>query len=167
MDSEFGALADVSIVPFRGVLAEPASATICRTLRRSNAPDYDDSVIEHLTRQYSPIGVASKANSSDLFVALAGSEVVGTIALETPGNDDRAWISACFVDPEHQRRGLGTRLLGVAEKLARARGARIVSLRSSLTALKFYEARGYSPVERVEDPAAGVAWVMEKGLSGA
>ena len=66
-------------------------------------------------------------------------------ALLTP---DDAEISAIFVAPAAQRRGVGARLLSQLEARARALGFSRLRLTSTLNAEPFYTASGYRALER-------------------
>src|SRR5437868_4649200 len=49
------------------------------------------------------------------FVALSGQEVVGTVMAGYDGH--RGWIYSVAVSPAHRRRGVGTQLVEVAERV--------------------------------------------------
>jgi GNAT superfamily N-acetyltransferase len=57
-----------------------------------------------------------------------------------------AWIRYLFVHPDHVRRGIGRRLVEVAEAAARRAGRGRFDVWSSLNAVRFYEALGYRRV---------------------
>lgn len=71
----------------------------------------------------------------------------------TEGTYDLYWL---FVDPEHQRRGVGGVLLGAVEKaIRRAKGRMLIadtsSSRSYLPARRFYQDHGFHKVAEVRD----------------
>jgi GNAT superfamily N-acetyltransferase len=76
-----------------------------------------------------------------------------TVATDTTGRllgfsaIDKGEVKAVYVHPDHIRRGIGAKLLSAAEDHARADGFSTVHLDSSLTAIPFYVARGYTLVE--------------------
>jgi N-acetylglutamate synthase-like GNAT family acetyltransferase len=51
-----------------------------------------------------------------------------------------------FVDPDHQAKGIDTRLMNVIESVASAGSILKLSVPSSLTAEGFYKKLGYNPV---------------------
>lgn len=53
-------------------------------------------------------------------------------------------IDAKFVDPNSQRRGVGTQLLIALEKIARDSGLASLHLSATLNAVEFYEAAGFT-----------------------
>lgn len=81
-----------------------------------------------------------------LLVLAAGSELVGS-ALITGKEDGTAYIGLLTIDPVHQAKGLGTRLLQDAEQYAKTHLhayriiMSVVDVRTELIA--FYERRGY------------------------
>jgi GNAT superfamily N-acetyltransferase len=60
-----------------------------------------------------------------------------------------AKIRAFFVDPDHARRGIGSRLLDHCENQARVHGYREIELMATLPGARLYAARGYSAAPRV------------------
>src|SRR6266852_4773742 len=61
------------------------------------------------------------------FVAVQNGEVVGTVTTTTYGQA-LAWIGMMLVHPEHQRRGIGTRLMRQALEYLQGRGVKSVKL---------------------------------------
>lgn len=102
--------------------------------------------------------VAGKRAVADVWVAVRGARVVGTVALWPPGAPgSEAWLEgACdlrhlAVDPAERGAGVSARLMDAAEAQAWRRGAPAVCLhvrRESVGIQRMYEARGY-----VVDPA--------------
>jgi GNAT superfamily N-acetyltransferase len=81
---------------------------------------------------------------------------------------DPAKIRAFFVDPDHARKGIGTRLLERCEAEARSRGFSRLELMGTLPGVRLYAARGYVPMgkERYEvSPGVAIEFVpMRKDL---
>ena len=70
---------------------------------------------------------------------------------------------------DYRRQGAGTRLMNVAEDWARKAGLQLIYLETAednLEAQKFYEARGYRKVDKVERyyNNGQTAWIMVKRL---
>jgi putative acetyltransferase len=75
-----------------------------------------------------------------------------------------------YVHPHHAGQGVGTALCDAMEKIAGARGSETLSVDASETAVLFFEARGYAPIQRNSVPV-GEEWLtnttMTKQLKGA
>ncbi len=70
-------------------------------------------------------------------------------------NRDAAKIRAFFVHPKYTRRGLGTLILEACEKAAAEAGFTRFEMGATLTGIALYQARGYTPQERLEVPLEG------------
>ncbi len=57
-------------------------------------------------------------------------------------------ILRVFIDPGHQKQGLGRVIMNELEKRAAANGVKILQLRALANARKFYESLGYLTVDR-------------------
>jgi GNAT superfamily N-acetyltransferase len=75
---------------------------------------------------------------------------VGPETLLDPA-DDPARIRAFFVAPRFARRGVGRLLFGECAAAARRSGFRALELMATLPGVPFYEALGFTVVERVTD----------------
>jgi GNAT superfamily N-acetyltransferase len=80
----------------------------------------------------------------DGYIAVA--EVNGRITATGSLMDD--FILRVFVDPKHQKKGLGRMIMVGLERQASARGVKVLRLRSLASSRKFYESLGYKTVER-------------------
>lgn len=83
-----------------------------------------------------------------LWIALAGSDVVGSVALRRLG-DHELELKRMYLRPAQRGRGLGKRLLATALDRARQDGARVVRLDTSErmeAARHLYEAHGFRRV---------------------
>jgi N-acetylglutamate synthase-like GNAT family acetyltransferase len=92
----------------------------------------------------------------------------GTLAPRLDPARDAARIRAFYVDPDHARRGLGSRILAHAEAAARAAGFRRMELLATPTGEPLYARHGYVEVAREEVKlrnGSSYAWPrMEKVL---
>src|SRR6185437_1014114 len=68
---------------------------------------------------------------------------------------DAAKIRAFFVHPRWARRGVGTRILDACETAAIAAGFHRLEMGATLSGVPFYQARGYTALERVAAPLPG------------
>jgi putative acetyltransferase len=76
-------------------------------------------------------------------VAEADGALAGFAALE---NNDM--IALLYVHPRHARKGVATQLCDALEKLAAARGTKLITTDASDTAQPFFAGRGYQPMRR-------------------
>jgi ribosomal protein S18 acetylase RimI-like enzyme len=87
-----------------------------------------------------------KAEQTDIHIAAClHGKLVGCVVLTPVPNSDGsvAKLRQMAVDPDHQGRGVGARLLAFAEKLSAERGYREIVLHARETAVSFYERGGY------------------------
>ncbi len=96
---------------------------------------------------------ASAADDEDAFSTRL-SELL-TLVVESDGMpagfaalEDNAMIALLYVHPRHARQGIATILCDALEKLAAARGTKLVSTDASDTSLPFFEGRGYVATQR-------------------
>lgn len=110
--------------------------------------EYDQSVVlrSHVLRQ--PLGLypgpeerPAEAKLRHLG-AFDGERLVGCLMLEDKG-EGRVKMRQVAVDFEHQRRGVGSRLVEFSERVARDAGFREMVLNARETAVPFYERHGY------------------------
>ena len=95
----------------------------------------------------------------DMLVAVAGDgQLLGTASLE--GDQ----LKALFVHPKAQGLGIGRALLGAVTEIARSRGAGVVQLQSSLTAIGFYRAQGFRGIREIVD-GDDRTLLMERAIS--
>ena len=67
---------------------------------------------------------------------------------------DAAKIRAFFVHPKWARKGIGTIILEACEQAAAAAGFTRLEMGATLTGVPFYQAKGYTEIEKVEVPLA-------------
>lgn len=104
------------------------------------------------------LGLSKEDASGYLFlVAEEGDEVIGYACFgHAPMTDavyDLYWIA---IDPAHQGRGLGQRLLGAVEAVVRERGGRMLLVETESgggyeATRRFYERAGLGEIARISD----------------
>jgi predicted N-acetyltransferase YhbS len=120
--------------------AEGISRVVTRALRETNAKDYAPHIIDRLVANFSPERVAVQIANRLTYVALADGAIVGTASLSD------SVIKTVSMDPDHQGKGIGAKLMDVVERAARDRGIATLSVPSSITAQGFYARLGFVPV---------------------
>lgn len=138
----------IEIVPFEATHAQGFAALIADTLREfgfEHDPELDADLED-------PGGTYVA-----LWIALAGGEVAGSVALRDLG--DRAYkLKRMYLRPAHRGRGLGKRLLATALDWARANDARVVRLDTAegmVAARRLYESAGFVQLPDPELPRQG------------
>lgn len=135
---------------------------ILRSVEVSNSPEYPHAIIDYqLHTHYTMDWLAKKMQPSYFIVALIYNKVVGTGSLD--GNE----IKAVFVDPDHQRRGIGQTIMEELERYAKSQGLREIFLNSSITAFGFYKTLNYELVEESIRGYQGdtvITYLMKKRL---
>lgn len=86
--------------------------------------------------------ILKAARDGYIIVAETQGRIVGT------GSVIGNVILRVFVDPMHQKRGLGKMIMNELESLAAANGVKVVQLRALANAKKFYESLGFSTVDK-------------------
>lgn len=74
-------------------------------------------------------------------------EQMGFVSLK-----DNSVLDMLYVHPHYVGQGIGTALAEAVEKIAKARGAKSITVDSSDTAQMFFEERGYSATQRTTLP---------------
>ena len=136
----------------------PLSGLIQRTIRVSNAGDYDQKSIDMLCAIFEPEPLVERLENEAILLCFSGASLVGTVGLK--GN----CLRSLFVDPAFQGQGLGKVLVARIEEDARQRAIPEMMLHSSLTARAFYAALGYEFVELQSYPE-GPFVLMRKPLN--
>lgn len=136
------------------------SALIQNTLLVSNLPDYDLETIGNLLAAFSPQQLHALTEKRRIYVYEEGGVMLGTIGLEG------GRVCNLFVAPDRQGSGVGAELLGFVEQRARLEGYDTITLDSSLTAVSFYERKGYRRTGEQANRSFGRTVTMEKRLLG-
>ncbi|MDP9522117.1 GNAT family N-acetyltransferase [Pseudomonas putida] len=133
------------------------SRVVIAALRESNSQDYPPNVIAQVEQSFSPEAITTQLTKRMVFVALLGENIIGTAGL------DGDVVRSVFVDPAHQKVGIGRHLMDVIHTTAASAGVGAVRVPSSITAERFYTALGYQKI-RDEFHGAERTIVMEKRL---
>jgi len=98
--------------------------------------------------------IAQVLRAPAVYVAEGGGQVAGVLR-GRPGR-----LASLFVGDDHQRQGLGRRLLERFEEESRRQGVRVIHVASTLYAVPFYTAMGYRKTTGVR-----IGWSFEgRGL---
>lgn len=149
--------------PVRWRLAETQDAgamseVVHRALWLVNSRDYPPEELRKMAERAAPEALARSLRSAYTLVACIRGRVVGT------GTLDGAQIRRLYLEPALQGRGIGSLLLAALEAEAARRGLELLTLNSSLTAIRFYARRGYEARSREYHDPGGWSELMEKRL---
>ncbi len=131
---------------------------VIKSLTRLNSQDYPKHIIAALVKRYAAGPLWKSRGDSKIYVALGEGRVLGTASLQGSG------IYSVFVDPDFTRHGVGTTLMNHLERTALRQGRQHITLTSSVTAVSFYLARGYSIIRKFESLQTGCLFEMQKIL---
>ncbi len=101
------------------------------------------------------------------FVAVQEGGVLGTVTTTTYGQA-LAWIGMMLVHAEHQRRGIGTRLMRQALEYLQGRGLKCVKLDATPAGRPLYEKLGFvsqGTLTRCQRPAEGQTQSLERAAA--
>jgi GNAT superfamily N-acetyltransferase len=143
---------------FQNKDARKLSYLIKRALNEVNIKDYPKKVIVYLSKQNAPSKLIEKSKRRDIYVIVDGDRILGTAGLENNN------VFSVFVNPAYHGKGVGQKLMGYIERVAKKRGIDRLKLPSSLTAVSFYEKLGYKKIKKVFNKSTGYAIIMEKKL---
>ena len=150
---------EILIRLFENSDSHEAAQIIKRNLFKVNIRDYDKKVIQKIAKDLTPRKLRHMKKQRIFFVASKGGHIVGTIMLQNSS------ISEVFVDPDLHNMHIGSSLMEHVESLALEKNIAQLNLHASLTAVGFYEKRGYKRVKKVDDPEYGTTWYMTKSLA--
>ena len=129
------------------------SRMIARALRITNAKDYSAAEIEDLVRYMNSEHISECASRRHFYVAEEGGVPVGCASIAPlRENAGESGIFTVFVDPDHQKRGIGRQLLAAVEADEFFLRAIRIEIAASITAVGFYMKLGYSPKNGIAVP---------------
>lgn len=137
--------------------ATAISRVVIGALRETNAQDYTPAIIEQVEQSFSPQAILSLLTQRQVYVAIIDDHVVATASL------DQDVVRSVFVDPFHQGRGVGKQLMAMIQSTAVSRGAKLLRVPSSISAVGFYTSLGFIKV-RDQFHGAERTIIMERRL---
>ncbi len=127
---------------------------------------YAHNTIDAWSKALTPETVRQEIRTPSMtwFVAELAGTVVGFSSME------KNEVSALYVHPDHQNRGIGSKLLARVETEAARQGIRHLTLFASVNSRKFYEAHGYHVTREIiyplNDEESMTTLSMDKALTG-
>ena len=139
--------------------SKAASHLIIRCLREINSQFYPPRVIKKMEKLYTPDKIINFAKDRLFLVAEdLNEEIIGTATIS------ENMFGSVFIRPDHQRQGIGAKIMQALEELVKAQGKNEVILHASINAVQFYEKQGYQEIKRVQDEKFGNSIEMRKQL---
>ncbi len=150
---------------FRDADAEAVSRLVVDALLTCCGPDYPPEPLGAFARSQTPACMRERGRTTHFYVAEEAGAPVGCAAIG-PDPEDTAvcGVYSFYVLPEKQGRGIGRRLMAALEADPLGRGARLLTLHASRTALGFYHRMGFSFAGGCETPDADGLYRMEKSV---
>jgi putative acetyltransferase len=142
-----------------------ATAELFRdTIRRINSQDYSPDQIRAWASEDMDVGTwcSTLERGHTLLIESTNDELLGFITAQLDGN-----IHLLYVHADHQRQGLGSRLLSHAKEYAQLSGIKRLCADASITARPFFERHGFFVTQEQRLLKRGVDFVnyfMEKHL---
>lgn len=143
--------------------ARPAERQALEDLQRRASlawEEYREALLAHPDAIALPL---AQIEAGRVVVAEAGGVLLG-FAVVLPRADGKAELDGLFVEPDHWRRGLGSRLVAAAEAMAAAGGAEALCVVANPRAEGFYAGCGFR-VTGTDTTRFGPALLMEKALA--
>jgi len=154
------------IRPFRECDVQAVSTLIRRDLLEVNIRNYPLDDMRKLCEVFSPEHIIEYSRQREMFVAEAEGQIVGTAALarDNRTTDEQYVALTVFVLPNFHGRGIGSMLMDRVEQAAREKGAEVLRLPASFTAVEFYRRLGYTDDPGLSGPTDDVVHMI-KALS--
>jgi ribosomal protein S18 acetylase RimI-like enzyme len=154
-------MSDVT-VPLQPTLRAFTPADLERTLRHLEATataTYSENFARESNRevrQSSDPATQLGGPGAKMIIADLDGEIVGSVTYKAGEDDDASFIGSMYVSPAWQRQGLGQRLLIAAlADMPRERNVVLYAMKSSHSALCFYEKNGFTPIGETDFEAYG------------
>lgn len=139
--------------------APELSVLMCENARVTLGPHYTQQQMDTFLRYYSVEAIEGKIARQQVFCAMSGNVIAGTIAL------DGDFVVGFYTRLDFLGKGIGARLLHHLEQVARQQGLTHIRLASSPASNSFYVRHGFAEIETKVFNYLGVDFVetlMEK-----
>ena len=124
---------------------KPCADMISNSIKSMNGfypPKIIDASINHFNAD-----VLEKKINNHFYVAVEGERIVGCGGVDRKKDDESCGVIFCFfVDPEHQRQGIGRQLLKKLEDEEVVSNCTKILVPSSISAIPFYRKCGYEHI---------------------
>lgn len=135
------------------------------TIHNVNSKDYSESIIHEWITLTTTRKLRENAHKYKRWVAVEKEKTIGFC-----DHKFKCELSRIYVHKDHLRKGVGSRLLKVAEASLKKQGCKKITIKSTITAKTFYQKNGYKVVkkatEKMENKKVPI-YIMSKKLSPA
>ncbi|PLX26918.1 hypothetical protein C0581_03880 [Candidatus Parcubacteria bacterium] len=125
-----------------------AISRLCRqTINNINSKDYAEDLVNVWSSRSNTDRFRSSADKCKRWVAVEDDKIVGFC---DHSFDCEVW--GLYINKDYIGKGLGSRLLKVAEDSLKKQGCKKITLKSTITAKEFYKKQGYKVVKKDMHP---------------
>jgi len=143
--------------------APQVSELIRKTIRISNTKDYPVELMDRLIEIETPEHVRERAGWTHFYVVTDGNQIIGCGAIGPYwGREEESSLFTIFVDPDHQRKGIGRMIMDTLEKDEYFLRAKRIEIPASITGVPFYLKSGYHYKNGIGEPDEEHLIRMEK-----
>lgn len=143
--------------------APQVSEMIRKTIRISNTKDYPAELMERLIETETPEHVLERAGWTHFYVVSNADQIIGCGAVGPYwGKEDESSLFTIFVDPDHQKKGIGRMIMDTLEKDEYFLRAKRIEIPASITGVPFYLKMGYHFKNGISEPDEEHLIRMEK-----
>lgn len=120
------------------------------TIRHINSKDYPKKIIKAWSERTNAKRFRDSLSKCKRWVAVEKGKIIGFV---DHGKGDELW--GLYVHKDYIGKGLGSKLLKIAENSLKKQGAKTIKIESTITARPFYEKNGYEFVKKGLHPVFG------------
>ncbi len=114
-----------------------------QTIRNINSKDYSEDIIHLWSGRTNAQRFRSSAHKCKRWVAIDKDKIVGFC-----DHNFECELWGLYIDKDYLGKGVGSKLLKVAEDSMRKEGCKEIMLKSTITAKDFYEKNGYKIIKK-------------------
>ena len=148
---------------FKEADAVSVSELIRKTIRISNTKDYPTELMDALIDVETPEHVLERASWTHFYVVIEDDQIIGCGAIGPYWNrEDESSLFTIFVDPDHQKKGIGRKIIDTLENDEFFLRAKRIEIPASITGVPFYLKMGYHYKNGISEPDEEHLIRMEK-----
>ncbi len=114
-----------------------------QTIRNVNSKDYPNDIIAVWSARTKAQSFRKSADKCKRWVAIEDNKIVGFC-----DHNFKCELWGLYIHKNYLSRGIGSLLLKIAENSLRKQGCKKITVKSTITAKKFYQKNGYTVVKK-------------------